>query len=239
MNVYKMIPLLFVVALTFGQTAEEIMDKSADAMGGSAAKEVTTMVMAGSMTMMGTIKGDLLIYSKEGGKVYTQTTINAPGMKMEVVQGCDGTDCYSVDPNFGKRLLEGQEKEMMMLNNDFQAMTDWRKTYTKYEYKGEGEFNGKKTHKVYLESDAGMKLTQEIDAETWLPVRGEGNMVSPMGAMDFVLLYRDYKDVHNGMLLPMTLEHKIMNQSMVMTIDEVEVNVKIPDSKFALPEGLK
>lgn len=203
------------------------------------AENLESMVLSGKMVMMNTINGTQTTYLKKGGKVYSKATIKAPGMTMEVIQGCDGGDCYSTDPNFGTRLLEGQEKEMTLISSDFQAMADWRKMFVKAEYKGMGEFNGRKVFLVDVETAEGMTMTQEIDAETYLTLRSKGKTQTSIGNMEFVLIYSDYKDVHKGFKMPMRTENIMMNQSIVITIEEVEINPTIPDSKFALPPGLK
>ena len=230
---------LLTATAAFSQTAEEILDKSQKAMGGDAYNDIKSMVTVGEASMPGNIKADLSIYTKEGGKLLVLSKINAPGMTMEIKQGCNGEDCYSEDPTLGKRLLEGQEKEMMMMQNDFQAQANWRRLYSKVEYKGEGDVGGKKVHKVYVETEAGVKMTNAYDAETYILLQSEGTSTMAMGTLNFTNLFEDYKDVGKGILMPMTTKMNMMNMQMVMNFTEVELNAPIPDSKFDLPPGLK
>ena len=239
MKVFSLIALALLGLAGFAQNAEEIMDKAAKAMGAAGAKDVKTMYMSGNATMPGGITADMTIYHKEGGKILVKTKVNAPGMNLEMTQGCDGSDCYSKDPNFGTRLLEGQEKEMMLMQNDPKGQLDWRNFFSKIDYVGDGEVKGQKVHKIKVETAGGMTMTNAYDAKSFILLQSEGTNESPMGAIDFTMFFKDYKDVYKGMLLPMRTDASMLNQTMQMTIDKVEVNIDIPDSKFALPAGLK
>ena len=64
-------------------------------------------------------------------------------------------------------------------------------------------------------------------------------MQSPMGSMDMAQVFKDYRDIHNGYLWPHRFEMQVMGMDMVMTSNEIEVNVEIPDSKFAVPASVK
>ncbi len=241
MKVFKVTMILAILAAmpAFSQDAAEIMDKAAKAVGGQAALNIKSMVSSATISMPGGIKGKLLLSYKSEDKIHVKTTINAPGINIEAMQGCDGKDCYSKDPNFGLRLLEGQEKEMMLTQNDFKNIVEWRSYYTKAEYKGESDVNGKKAYMIYLETKEGMVMTNYVDAETYLTLKSEVKTESPMGKMDVVMNYHDYKDVHEGFMMPMKTTMTMMGQEMKTEYDSFEVNIPVPDSRFALPEGLK
>ena len=239
-KVFNMILFLTLPAFCFAQTAEEILNKAADALGGQAAVEgIESMMVMGKIKIPTGQTGEMTVYLKDGGKILVKTKISAPGIDMEVIQGCDGSDCYSTDPMTGARLLEGQEKENMLMQNDFMSEIEWKKLYAKTEYKGEGEVDGKKAHMVYLETKAGMKMTNYYDAESYLVLQSSGESESPMGVMKFDLKNLEFKDIHKGFKIPVKTTVTTMNMTMEMWIEEAEVNIKIPDSKFALPAGLK
>jgi outer membrane lipoprotein-sorting protein len=125
------------------------------------------------------------------------------------------------------------------LQNDPKGQFDWRNLFNKVEYVGTGEVEGRKVEKVKVETTAGMEMTNAYDAETFILLQTSGINDSPMGKIEFALNFKDYKDIHNGMLFAMRTEANMLNQVMEIKFNEVEVNVDIPDSKFALPAGLK
>ena len=240
MKNFKLLPILLFSALSWAQTADEILEKAVQALGGDQiSEEIQSLVIGGEINIPPGITGKLKIYQKGEGKVYAATTIKAQGLNMEIVQACDGTDCYSNDPNMGLRLLEGQEKEMLLLQNDFMAYLDWKDLYPTREYKGQEDFEGRKVHKVFLKSEQGMTMTNYYDAENFMILKSEGTTENPLGSFTFTTVLKNYKDVFKGFKIPMVSETKLMGQTMTMTLDDVEVNVDIPEEKFKLPEGLK
>ena len=240
MKIYKVLAILLAGILCFGQTVEEIMDKVDAASGTKAAAEhIQSMMVKGSVNSSMGMQGSFDMLSKNGGKMLLNTKIKAQGMELEQVQACDGTDCYSKDPMMGARLLEGQEKELFLLQNDYLQSQDWRTVYPVRRYEGEEELDGTKVYKVYLETKEGTTFTNFIDQKTYLVIKSEFKMKGPMGELMISSKLMDYKDVSHGLMLPMKVETSTMGQSMSMTMDEVKVNLEIPESKFAIPAELK
>ncbi len=224
--------------LAFGQSAEEILDKATEALGGAKSMEgISSMIVLGKVTIPPGIEAKMEILQKDGGKILVTTKVEAPGINMEIVQGCNGTDCYSNDPNMGLRELEGQEKEMILVQNDFMALANWRTLYAKTEYRGKAEVDGRPTFQVYLETPEGMSMTNSYDAESYLLLKSEGNTQFVMGNLNFSTTFHDYEE-HQGLKVPMKTKTSMMGQTMEMTLDEIEINVNIPDSKFKLPAGI-
>ena len=234
MKTFKLVLILMLTPLAFTQKAEDILDKAAIALGGDqAAESMESMILSASMTLPNGMSAKSTIY-QEGNKIYQKAEVSG----MQSIMACDGTDCYANDP-MGLRLMEGKEKDYFLMNNDFSMGIKWRDFYSRYEYKGEGEVNGRKTYILELETTTGMVVTADYDAESYLCLRQSGTHSSPMGDINYKADLLDYQDVHGGFLIPMKIRMNAMNMDMALTINEVEVNVDIPDEKFALPPGLK
>jgi len=234
MKTFKLALILLLSPLAFAQQAEEVLDKAAVALGGERAVEnLKSMIISASMTLPNGLTAKSVIY-QEGTKIYAR--LEASG--VEQVMGCDGTDCYANDP-MGLRLLEGEEKDNFLIQNDFAMGIHWRDFYTRYEYKGEGDVDGRKTHTLELETQTGMVVTADYDAENFLCLRQAGTLSSPMGNIQYSAKYLDYQDAHEGFMLPMKIRMNAMNMDMDMSVQNIEVNVDIPDDKFARPPGLK
>jgi len=227
-------------AAALAQTAEEILDKATDAMGGKeAAANIKSMSFKGSVSMPGNFNGDVSGYAKDGGKLFVKTVIQAPGMQMEQTQGCDGETCYSKDNMMGARILEGQEKEAMLIQNDFQTQMDWRALYAKYEYRGMEQFEGRDHHKVYLETPGGMTMTNYYDAESYMLKRTEGVMKGALGSISYDLVYNAYQTLAHGIKAPSQMTMSMMGQNIAMTMSDYKLNPELDDSLFALPEELR
>lgn len=234
MKTFKFALILLLSPLAFAQKAEEILDKAAAALGGDHAVEsLKSMIITAAMTLPNGLTAKSVIY-QEGTKIFAK--VEASGITQ--VMGCDGTDCYANDP-MGLRMLEGKEKDNFLMQNDFGMGIHWRDFYTRYEYKGEGEVDGRKTHTLELETQTGMVVTADYDAENFLCLRQSGTISGPMGDIQYSAKYLDYQDAHEGFMLPMKIRMNAMNMDMDMSVQDIEVNVDIPADKFDLPPGLK
>ena len=223
-------------------SAEQILDKAAAALGDPAviAKQ-KTYAMYGRMEMKAQgIKGTIEAKVKDGGKLNIKTVMKAPGVNMEMQQGCNGEDCFSNDPMMGLRKLEGQEKETMMLQNDILSATDWKAMYKTWELEGKEALDGKAPYKINLMTKADMPITAWYDAKSFLLWKTEMVTSSPMGQMRMVIFHEDYQLVGGVMNLAKTMRIKSLGGvESFMYIDEVEFNLPLPDSTFALPPGLE
>jgi hypothetical protein len=195
------------------------------------------MITSGTVSMPNGLRGKFVTYLKDGGKILNKVSFQAQGMDMEVLQGCDGDRCYSKDMMMGTRLLEGQELDQFKVTNDIRSAADWRKYFTKQEYQGKETFQEKEVHKVYLETQQGISMVNYYDAETYLTLKSEMTVSGPMGTVKPIVVYGPYEE-HNGMKFAKTNTMQLMGQEISMSIDAIELDVDIPDSKFALPEGL-
>ena len=227
-------------SLGLAQTAEDVMDKAAAAVGGEKVFEnIKTTVMVGTMDMPQGIQANMTVYEKEGGKILMEMNAEAPGMSIEMRQGCNGTDCYSQDTFSGMRLLEGQEKEALLLQNGIKSPLQWREIYQSFELDGTEDVEGRKAYKVNLVSKDGMDLKNYYDTETYHLLRSDVKQQSVMGLVDMSVIYKDYKTTDEGVTYAQKAVTQVMGQSMTFNISEVTFNVPIPDSKFNLPTGLK
>lgn len=232
--------LLSLSSLVFGQNAEDIMNKASQALGSSDAfAKISTSLVRGRMKMAQGIEAKMNVYEKDGGKILIEMNAEAPGMTLEMRQGCDGTDCYAQDTFTGLRKLEGQERESMMMQNGLKSHLKWREIYKKVDFAGTEDVNGKKAYKINAETQDGMTMTHYYDTESYLLVRSDMKQQSAMGLIDLSIHYHDYKTTEHGIKYASRAETKAMGQQMEVLIDDLSVNMPIPDDKFALPAGLK
>lgn len=232
MKACKLLPFLLLSFSLFAQDADTVLDKWAEAMGGEKANSFKTIYMK-STTNMAQMVISAEVFIKEGGKLFTHTKL--PG-GMEQKMGCDGKDCYMNDP-MGLRPLEGQELEMMTAQYDM-SFADWRKRYEKVEYKGKVEQDGKSFYNITLTTKDGMVEDNFYDASTYLMTKSVITAETTMGNMTMTMNIDEFQDIE-GVKFPKAMTMNAMNMQMNMTMDEVQVNIPIPDSKFKKPAGLQ
>jgi zinc protease len=237
-NVFlSVIPLLIVLtavgsALADLPSAEEVMERSVEALGGEAAlARHHNSLTKGKMSVSG-VEMKMTMYSAEPNLSYTLFESDMIG-KME--SGCNGEVAWDMSVMQGASLKEGEELEERLFDAAFNAQLHWRDRYTNIDVQAEEDVNGTACYKVVLTPAVGDTITAYVDTGTWLTARTETVSNSDMGSISIVTNPSDYREV-DGVKVPFMIKTMLMGaQEMTMTMDSVEFNVEIPEGTFDLP----
>ena len=135
-----------------------------------------------------------------------------------------------------------QQKVTTRLTSDLSAgfgfdgpLVDYQAKGFQVELQGKAKAEGKECFKLRVTSKGGDVSTHYIDAKTFLEVAFEGKPRSaPMGVR---IVYEDWKPVDGIMVAHTTVQATSGIGNQRMTIDKVEFNVPIDDTRFAPPVG--
>jgi outer membrane lipoprotein-sorting protein len=213
-------------------TAEQILEKYANAVGGKAAIEKMT-----SYTSSGTIELSTMgitaateTYAKAPGKRLSVTTIDGYG---EIRQGYDGTKAWSKDPQGGLKEITGDEAIQLRIDSTFDAPLRWKSLYSNVELVGKDKASGKDCYMLKLTPEGGKPVQRCYDAETFLVSRGVNHGA---GGEEVPVELSDYKDVGTGLKMPMTIRvTTAATGELIIRYKEVKPNVEIEDAKFSMP----
>lgn len=216
---------------------EDVLEKYIKATGGKEAYEkLTNQVMHGKMEIVGAaIKGPVKTYSAIPVKMRVEVELEGIG---KIEQGTDGKVVWEKNPLTGNRILMGEERATMLRRATFNSDIHWRKLYKTATCEAEEKLDGKTVYKVVLTPESGKPATHYYDKESGLLVKMMMVMESPMGELPSESTISDYKKV-DGVLIPHTVRQKVLVQELVISIDKIEHNVKIPEERFAIPEEIK
>lgn len=221
-------------------TAGQIIEKSIAAAGGRAAMEKLTSTAAkGMLELPGTeTLSAIEFYAKAPNKRLIVTTIENYG---QVKQGCDGQTAWIQDPQRGLIELSGAELETMRREAVFNGPLKWRDLYPKVELKGMEKIGARDAYVVELTPADGKPIRQYFDAQSFLLVRQVVSLPSPQGAMDVTVDFSDYRDIGGGIKAPFRVKQRMPTGNLIITLTEMENNVKLDDAMFAkpAPEGAK
>jgi len=215
-------------------TAQEILTKYAQALGGKTAHEkIKSRTMKGTMEIvpMG-IKGSFESYAVAPNKSLTKSTLAGIG---ELVEGFDGQTAWTVNPLQGNRDKQGEELAQTKLINNFYREVNLAQLYPKMEQKGTekvGEAN------AYVLVGTPESLTPEtfyFDTKSGLLVRQDATFISPEGKTPTKTFFEDFREV-DGVKLPFKMRTVMPQFEIVVTITEIKNNVAIEDSKFTKPK---
>ena len=225
--------LAMVLALaTFasGQTAESVIQRAIDAMGGQAAFDsITSMSMTMSGTMMETMQIGMTMFTVKPDKIRIEMSM----MGMEIIQATDGTDYWMSQAGQVMDMPEMQ-KEQFASNKDMftgGGLSNLEALGATLEYIGKDTANGIEADVVKLTFENGMIGNYYFSTADGLPFMMR--MDTQVGEMTMNIT--EYKQF--GIIkMPTKMEMETPQGPMVFTIDDVQINPALEDTLFTRPQ---
>ena len=221
--------VLFSALTTTAQTADEIIAKNIEAMGGSAKLATLTSVkMSGSMSVQGTDVAMVI------------TKLQAKGVRMDMeIMGTSNYQLANNEKGFAFMPIMGmaEPKEMdadqlnsMKTQSDVQGpFFNYKEKGTKLEYVGTEKINGADAYHLKITYASGKISNCFIDTKSNKILKTTTKTKGPDGnEMEIETAYSDYKQNADGFWFPYT------NTTPQGTIvfDKIETNVKIDENIF-------
>lgn len=234
----KKLLLLFAAGITLcvpaakAQTAEEIVNKYVQAVGGEAAwKKVNSITAKGSIAAPAATVDMTLI------------TLNGKGFRTDYsVMGMSGYQI--ITPTAGWYLNPGEEsdkpqpipEEMVKASVDQLdaqgALIDYKMKGHKVEYLGKETIDGKECHKLKLNYKSGKEETWFITADKYELAATEGTLKGSSEEQKSRTTYTDFKTLPEGIVYPMTIKTERGD----IKLSTVEINKPVDEKIFA-PAG--
>ncbi len=224
---------VFATASVKAQTADEVINKHIEAIGGLANwKKVTSVVQTGSMTVQG-MNIDLTI-----------TTLSGKGSRQDIV-AMGMTNYMIVTPTEGWRFfpIQGQQAPEAMTADDVkesQDMLDPSGTLVDYKAKGHSvEFLGKEDVdgteclKIKLTQKGGKVETYFIDPSTYFIVKTVSTIKANGQEAEVFTTYSNYQKTPEGLMMPMSMSIPLgPGFNADLTVAKVEINKAVDESIF-------
>jgi hypothetical protein len=223
---------LFCGIMAFAQpTAEEIVSKHIQAIGGAENwKKVNTMVMEGSMNVMG---NDVDI------KVFQE---NNKGNRVDIsVAGMTGFNLITDKKGWNYMPFQGQTTPEPMTEEDVKeaaddldiqgSLVDYKEKGHTIELLGTEEVEGTECYKLKVNRKNSGEQTLFIDKNSYFVLRSAQKQKAMGQEVDQVSDYSDYKEV-SGVMVPFSL-----SQGMgTIVMSSIKINEPIEGSVFADPK---
>lgn len=214
-------------------TADQIVDKYVQAIGGKAAIEKqTSRVSKGTFEIPAFgASGTAEQFEKAPNK--TLTVIDVPG--FGVVMDCfDGTTGWAQDPQNGLRDKTGAELASSKLDAEFHKPIKIKQLYSKIVVKGKDKVGDKEVYVVEATPAASSVETWYFDTQTGLLLRQDAEREGPQGKQNIQVFFEDYKDA-DGVKVAYTLRQVTPAFTLNIKLAEIKHNVPIDDAKFKKP----
>ena len=214
-------------------TADQIVEKYVQAIGGKAAIEKqTSRVSKGSFEIAAFgASGTAEIFEKAPNK--TIAIINVAGFGV-IQEGFDGKVAWSQNPQEGLREKTGAELASAKLDAEFLKSIKIKQLYPKLVVKGKDKVGDKEVYVVEATPVESSVETWYFDTQTGLMLRQDVERDGPQGKQAVQSFMENYKDV-DGVKIPFTVRQVLPAFTIDMKIEEVKHNVPIDDAKFTKP----
>ena len=213
-------------------TADQILDKYYQALGGAAAIEkLQSRVMTGTLTTAQGLEVGYQLNQSGPESVLAQLT-TPQGVIERAFSGTSGWEKSSR----GVRDLSDVEmnyiRHYSLLYSDIKLKDQFSRT----SFGGKQKIDGRDVYVIRATTTSGKRETLFFDAETGLLLRRTSATTTPVGSIPEQVDYSDYKDV-DGMKLPFTIRFSAVDPSYsgVRKFTEIKLNVPIDPKRFNKP----
>jgi len=233
---------LFLAVSAFAQTADEVIDKHIKAMGGiEKIKAVQTVKATGKMKM-GPMELPLTLTKSRPGSVRLDFTLQG----MTGTQAYDGSTGWSVMPFMGKKEPEKMSDDALkqiVEEADFDgSLIDYKQKGNTVELLGKVDVEGSPAYKLKIVTKQGTESIDYIDAESYFVIKTEAKRVVQGQEMEGETVVGDYKLI-DGVYYPHSMQSHRKGAAEAggqsITIDKYEINTKVDNAIFKMPEVKK
>jgi hypothetical protein len=210
------------------QTADEIINKHIEAIGGAANwKKVNSVITAGSLTVQG---AEVSI---------TSTIVHNKGARQDIsVMGMSGYTIVSPTAGWNLAPWNGQTTAEAMTAEDVkesQDQLDAQGTLIDYKTKGHTveslgteDIEGTECHKLKITLKSGKTETIYLDPKSFYMVRMTGKQKANGQEVEVTTTFANYQKLPEGIVIPMSVTLPFGE----MTVSKVEINKPVDESIF-------
>ncbi|HYL05333.1 MAG TPA: hypothetical protein VE075_04800 [Thermoanaerobaculia bacterium] len=251
-----------VATMAAGQTAGELIAKNNQARGGGKLRSVKTVRMSGKLTVSGKQAEPLLLEFVPPSHKVRREIGGEGGVDTNVYDGAVGWEVWRSAGKTELARLTGADLNALKDIADFHgALFDYQAKGNEIDYLGKDEIDGIPVYKLWLTRRDGEGSTVYLDARSYLEVREKtvqvshsyGRELGSFGIREFVndrrelvTTFSNFKTI-DGVTLPCTIESRSkevlaggttrLEGSLRIDIDQVELNVDVPASRFTRPQS--
>jgi len=222
------IAAMLVSIFTFAQTAEEIVTKHIEAIGGAAAwKKVNSLYYEGKITVQGTEVN------------VTLTALNGKGARQNIsVMGMTGYQIVTPTAGWNFMPFQGQTTAEAMTADQLKEsaddldvqgkLIDYKSKGNTVEYLGKDDVEGTECFKLKITTKAGNVETAFIDPKSYYVVRSVVKKTANGQQSDVQTDLSNYQKLPEGIVVPFSI--KLSEGELV--ISKAEVNKQVDESTF-------
>ena len=229
--------LLFSGASTQAPDVPTLVARHLKAMGGAARlHEVNSIRQTGTITFMDG-QSETTYPFKSEEKRPNLSRVEYRIDSHAVIRAFDGDVAWAIGRNDTQpRRLDEKYREEMKANDFDTPFLDYKSRGVEVTFIGDALVGSRSAYQLKVRPSHGTAYLAYLDKETYLEIRRD--YVDETSAL--IQLFKDHK-VFDGLVRPTVYEHHSPGTSfrMIIRIENVDVNAKIPDVRFRPPSDLQ
>jgi hypothetical protein len=213
-----------------GPSADQLIDKYVQAVGGAAAIEkITSRVMKGTITF-GDRNIPIDIYSKEPDKRVSFTHTH----DGDSITAFDGHEGWLGVPKRPVREMHGPDIDAAAMDADLHFAAHLKAMFSEAKVQGAEKINGHDAYLVIGRREGKTPLRLYFDEQSGLLVRLVRFGETPLGRLPTQIDYADYREA-GGVKIPFRWTLARPSGLFTIQVADVKQNVPVDDAKFAKP----
>ena len=235
------IGLILISGNALAQTVDEIISKYIDAKGGKEKlASLNTLKVISNIQMGPDMKAPMTLIFVNNKSMRLDLTIQG----MTMVQCLNGESGWYISPFQGKTEPEKMNEEMLKASKEESDITgplfNYKEKGNKVELVGKEEMEGTDVFKLKVTRPNGDVVYMYIDASNYLLLKETQKQKMKDKEIESETLFSNYKMV-NGINFAFSMEQRQVGESsgQSFSVESVEVNPKVDESIFKMPEVAK
>lgn len=221
-------------------TADQIIAKNIEARGGMAKLKAIKSIRMTGKASGGPMEVPFVMEHKRPDSFYQDVTVQ----NMHLIQAFDGKTGWTINPFAGyggkkdPELMDADELKSAQDQADLDGpLLDYKEKGNKVEYLGKEDLEGSPVHKLQVTLKSGNSKTIFLDGDSFLEIKQTSKRVIRGTEIEAETILGDYKE-EGGVMMPHSIESgaKGRPEKQKITIEKVEINPAIDDTKFKMPE---
>ena len=218
------------------QTVDEIIAKNVDALGGMDKLKSVKSVRSTATLKMGSFRAAMESENKRPDKVRQEFILQG----LAQVSAYDGKTGWQVNPFQGRRdpeLLSADDTKALQVDADIDGpLLNYQQKGSTAELVGHDSVEGTDSYKIKLTLKNGDVRIYYLDVDSYMVIKLETQTIMRGSLQERETYYGDYEKV-NGIYYPFSSESAQKDQPdrIQVTVDKIEVNVPLDDSRFTVP----
>jgi hypothetical protein len=219
-------------------TADDIIARYVKTVGGAdKIQAVNTMRRVGRFTGDDGFQAIVIEESTRPNKVREEFSVQG----MTAINAYDGANGWKIDPFGGKKdaeALSEAELRSIVEDADFdEPLINYKAKGNKVEFVGMDQVEGTDVYKLKVTLKSGDTRYYYMDTDSYVPIKFDTRRIIRGTPQESETILGDYKQV-GGWFLPFSMEtrQKGSSGSQKITIDKIEINVPIDETRYTRPK---